>query len=82
MKILVELEIPALEQVYDVWIPDDLMISQVIRQLAAGMQSLSDEEYVSSGAECLCRRKGSQLLKPSLSLRDYEIRSGDHLLLI
>ena len=82
MKVLVELTIPSIGDTYDVWVPDFLPVSEVVKMAARAAGMLSDNRYVPSGSECLCLKKGAKILRPDLCLTDYGIRHGDHLVLI
>ncbi len=82
MKVLVKLTIPSIGETYDVWIPDFVVVNEVVNMAARAVGILSDNRYVPSGTECLCLKKGSVVLRPDFRLMDYGIRHGDSLVLI
>lgn len=82
MKILVNVRIPAISENYDMLIPDDLQINDLISLISSAAEKLSNHLYVASGEECLCSVEQNALLKRSDDLRTYKIQNGDHLIMI
>lgn len=82
MKILVRLEVPAIEKSYDVWIPDNLNVGDTIDLLGNSVEKISNQKYVYSGTECLCIRSGGKLMNRKEKLLAYDIKNGDYLVLI
>lgn len=82
MKVLVNISIPAISQKYDVFIPNDLRIKNVLTMIAQTVENLSDHLYVASGRECLCSVEKGIMLRNSATLEKYGIQNGDHLILM
>lgn len=82
MKILVNVRIPAISENYDVLIPDDLRINDVISLISSAVESLSNHLYVASGEECLCSVEQNTLLSQEAALNAYKIQNGDHLIMM
>ena len=82
MKRMIRLQVPLLEQAYNVWVPADVPVSVVCRTLAEGVQELSRDLYCPSGSEMLIDLEGRRLLNPACTLQDYGIGNGDSLLLL
>ena len=80
-KLLVNLEIPAISENFDILIPDFMKVRVLLPLLAATAVELSNERYVPSGQECLCSRELDKVLDKNSTVIDCGIRHGDHLLL-
>lgn len=82
MKILVNVYVPAIEERYDILVPDFMRIKSVISLIAGTVENLSDRLYVSSGEECLCSAEKNILLRSNATLEKYGIQNGDHLIMM
>ena len=82
MKVLVNVCVPAISEQFDVMIPDDMDVKEVISLLAEGVEKLSNYLYVSSGEECLCSVEQQVRLSSQAALKTYGIQNGDHLILM
>ena len=82
MKILVNVFVPSISENYDVLVPDFLPVKQVTRLIAEAVVYLSDCKYVSSKKEWLCHAERKLLLRGNLTLKDYNVRNGDHLVIM
>lgn len=84
-KLLVTIEVPSVEQSFDLVVPETLtpqlliqLLYQLLYQLLA---ELTGNAYVPSGTELLCRREDRSVLPIDLPLNEIGIRMGDHLIL-
>ncbi len=82
MKILVNVQIPAINNGYDMLIPDFEMVGDIISLLTDIAAEMSGNQYVSSGEEVLCHRENNIVLGRDRTLRDYDVKNGDTLLLL
>lgn len=82
MKILLNIYVPAIQQEYDVLIPDDLRIKNAVSLIVRVITESSGQKYVSSGEECLCSVEKSILLRGNATLDKYGIQNGDHLIMM
>ena len=82
MKILVRLEVPAIEKSYDVWIPDNLSVSDTIVLLGTSVEKISNHKYIFSGSESLCIRSGNKVMSRKEKILSYDVKNGDYLVLI
>ena len=80
-KKLIALELPCLGERYDMFIPMDFQIAELLKLLSSAAVSLSEGRFSPSGEELLCFPKTREVLDPLLTLEDYEIGNGDHLML-
>jgi uncharacterized ubiquitin-like protein YukD len=82
MKVLVDVRIPAIASHFDAWLPDCLLIKELIQLVVDAVVELSDHKYVSSGHECFCTDNPPMLLNENETLKKYEIKNGDCLFLL
>lgn len=81
-KILVHLEVPAIEKNYDILVPDDLEVQTLTPMLTEAIESLTNRHYVSSGQNMLCLREPDTLLLQNRTLSNYKVKNCDHLVLL
>jgi uncharacterized ubiquitin-like protein YukD len=82
MKVLVNVYVPAIAQGYDVLMPDDMRIRNVVSLIVGAVTESSSQLYVPSGEECLCSVEKNILLRANATLDKYGIQNGDHLILM
>ena len=81
-KLLISLIVPALEQRYDLFVPQDVPVQTLIEVMVNGVRDLSDEQYQSSGREMLMSARFDLPLQQDQTLSAYGIRDGETLILI
>ena len=81
-QILIDLQVPALCAEYDLFVPDDAPIADIIPLLAKGLADMSSGRYCPSGRELLAARGPERLLDPQKTLSDYAIADGSALMLL
>ncbi len=82
MKVLVNVKIPAINNEYDMLIPDFEKIGTVISLLTEIAVEMSGSQYVVSGEEVLCHKESNAVLGTDHTLKEYDVKNGDTLLLI
>ena len=82
MKILVNVLVPSISEKFDLLVPDFLPIKEVATLIADAVEYLSNRRYISSREELLCLVEQKLLLREDLTLRDYNVRHGDHLVIM
>ncbi len=80
-KILVTLKVPSVQLEQDVMIPDFLPVKEVIKLLTEAVADLTQNMYVSSGQEVLCRNAPTMVLNGKYTLQDYGVEHGETLYL-
>lgn len=80
-KILICLHVPAISRSFDVFVPLDMNINELIEVLVKGVIEMSDNSYISSNEENL-NLKNNILLNPALTLQSYSIKDGEEIFLI
>ena len=81
-KLLIHLYIPAVQKNFDLFLPQEIPIEQIVQALSKGVQELSRERYAISGQEMLLQEGAIAPLSPKETLYQYGVRDGDKLLLI
>lgn len=82
MKLLVNVYIPSISERYDILVPDDVRIKNIISLIAETVEVLSGYRYAASGEECLYLAEKNILLRHNAFLKQYGIQNGDHLVMI
>lgn len=80
--ILITLYVPALAQQFELFIPEDVPLAELMPVIVDGIYTMSSYRYKSSGEELLCREETGLLKQRELTAREYHIRNGEHLVLI
>ena len=80
-KLLVTIEVPAVEQVFDLTVPWDLSAKLLIELLYQLLKELGNGLYMPSHTEVLCRREDGRLLMQDRTLQENDVHMGDHLIL-
>lgn len=78
-KILIALEVPAINEKYDVFVPDFMTIGELTILLAKAVSDMTQNQYVSSGKEVLLYRsiEGYVILNKKYTVFDYGFKNGD-----
>ena len=80
-KILVQLLVPDIEEKYDVFIPINKKIGNIILLLAKSVRELDDNEQIKD-TSCLYNRDTGVKYNPDLLIIDSDIRNGTTLVLM
>lgn len=80
-KILVSVKIAAIEKRFDIWIPKESLIKDVILLISAAIERYSDETYQLDSKAVLCREDGC-IYDLNKTVRGAGIQNGDLLVLI
>lgn len=80
-KILIALKVPAIEEKYDLFIPDFLTVGECIVLLAKAVTDMTQNRYVYSGKEVLLYhcREGYIILNKKYTIADYGLKNGESL---
>lgn len=81
-KVLVEINIPAIGDHFDIFVPVDVQIEVLTMVIADGVVEITDGRYVASKCEQICMDEPVGLLNPTLTLQDYGVKDGMKLYLI
>lgn len=81
-KILIRLQVPALAEGFEVFVPATLPIGEAALLMADAVASLSGGSYRTSGNELLCCIRLNTVLHPKRTFADYGICHGEQLFLL
>ena len=81
-KVLIVLEVPAINEIYEVKIPGSITIQELTELLGRSVEELSNKFYKSSNKEVLCLKEAKLLLNRNALVNQCNIRNGDHLVMI
>ena len=81
-KILAAVRIPAIEQMFDIWIPDKSLIGEVKILIGAAIEQLSNERYKMDAQAVLCSMDTGNPYPDNITVQEAGIRNGDAIMLI
>lgn len=81
-KILVKLYIPMLGKEYDVWIPINRRIYNVVRLMVKGLNELTNGEYSPKIMPLLYDKNTSLPYSLDMTIRESGIKSGSEIVLL
>lgn len=81
-KILVEILVPAAGEKFDVYIPLEGMISEIIVLVAKVLSDLSEGKYKADEAAALCDMKTGDILDINMRAAELNLKNGSYLMLI
>lgn len=81
-KALVEISVPAAGQKYDVYIPLESKMSQVVKMVAAALSDLSDGKYKATDEAILCDAETGIIFNVNIEVAELGIKNGSRLMLI
>lgn len=82
MKTVVSIQVPVINQKYDMLIPDFLPMTEVIPLVSEAVEEMSGKMYKSSGNEVLCFKEHNAVLSGTGTLKSLGVQTGDTLILI
>lgn len=82
MKLLLNVFIPAIDENYDMFIPDNLTIGEIVPLVSDIVNELSNGRFSLTGEEIFCYAEKSIPLNDSITPKDINMKHGDHLILI
>ena len=81
-RVLIMLYVPALEKVYDVWIPAHRRVHSIIKLLVKAVNELNDGSFVTNGMPLLYNKMTGNPYDINLTIKETDIRSGTEVVLI
>ena len=81
-KVLVNLSIPEIDKKYDLWLPINKKIGNIINLLNKSISELTDGEFPISNCNKLYNINTKEQYLPDILLANTNIRNGTELLLI
>lgn len=81
-KILIKLYVPMIEKQYDIKIPDDKKLYQVIYMFIKAIYDLSDGYYMPENSPILYEKWSSHRYNINLTAKENQIKNGAEIVLI
>ena len=81
-KVLVEIFLPAADMCFDVYIPIDSQMSEVLQLVSAVLSDLSDGKYKANGSAVLCDAATGIIYNINMAFCELGIQNGSKLMLI
>ena len=81
-KVLVEIFVPVLNRSFDVFIPLQSPMYEVLELIKKAISEMSDGRFIANQNTTICHREDGSILNINLSVYELEIRNGSKLMLI
>lgn len=81
-RILIEVYVPALGTAYDVFIPVQAYMYEVLELLKKAVTDLSDGRFAADGGTAVCYRENGAIININLSVSRLGLHDGSRLMLI
>ncbi len=81
-KVLVEIFVPVLDRSFDVFIPLQSPMYEVLELIKKAISEMSDGRFIANQNTTICHREDGSILNINLSVYELEIRNGSKLMLI
>lgn len=81
-KVLVEISVPAAGEKFDVFIPLDSKMSDVLKLVSSVLSDLSGGRYKASNEAVLCDKITGTVFNVNMEVAELGIRNGSQLMLI
>jgi len=81
-KVLVEIRVPAAEQKFDVYIPLESRMSEVINMVSGALGDLTDGKYKPTKDAVLCDADSGIIYNVNIEVAELGIKNGSRLMLI
>lgn len=80
-KTLVGLSVPAIQEQFDLFVPVNMDIAELVKLLVEGVGELYSGHYIPSEMNLLTMKEPDLLLQPGKTLEDYGAADGTQLVL-
>lgn len=81
-KVLVDVFVPVLDRSYDIFIPIQSPMSEVLELIKKAISDISDGRFIANENTAICYRDDGTIININLSVYELEIRNGSRLMLI
>lgn len=81
-KILVEVYVPALGDSWDMFIPQEIKMVQILDMMKKAVDDLSEGRFQVDENTTVCYRKDGAILNINLSVKELELENASKLMLI
>ncbi len=81
-KVLVEVYVPVLASSYDIFIPQQSPMYEVLELMKKAIADLSEGRFVANEGTAICHREDGAIININLSVYELGIKNGSKLMLI
>lgn len=81
-KVLVEVFVPVLERTFDIFIPVQSPMYEVLGLMKKAIREMSDGRFAADENTAICYREDGTIININLSVYELEIKNGSKLMLI
>ena len=81
-KVLVELYVPTIDEIYNLYLPVNRKIGNIIALLNKSLTEVTNGEFVGNEYTMLYNRNTGEMYDVNLSLRETNIRNGSSIVLL
>lgn len=81
-KVLVEVFVPVLDRSFDIFIPLQSPMYEVLELIKKAIKEMSDGRFIANENTAICHREDGTIININLSVYELEIRNGSKLMLI
>ena len=81
-KILIEVFVPALGSPFDIFIPAQAYLFEVLELIKKAVTELSEGRFTADGTTALCFRENGAIININLSVAGLALHDGSRLMLI
>lgn len=81
-KVLVEVFVPVLGSSFDIFIPLQSMMYEVLELIKKAIVDLSNGRFIANQNTTICHREDGSIININLSVYELKIRNGSKLMLI
>ncbi len=81
-KVLVNIYIPIINRSFDMYIPVQIQLAEVVAMIQKAVSELSEGQFYADQSNSLCRRDSGEVLDVNKSAIELAITTGSKLMLI
>lgn len=81
-KLLIDVEVPAIQRTFEVNVPDNLSVGKTISLLSKLVSEQSNGLFVPSENDVLYKKSDNRIMNNDCTLLDYHVLNGDKLVLL
>ncbi len=81
-KVLIEVYVPVLSTSWDMFIPQQIQMSDALEMIKKAVSDLSDRRFIANSNTAICHREDGTILNINLSVYELGLKNGSKLMLI
>lgn len=81
-KILIELIVPELDRTFDIYIPANKKVGNILELLNKSLKEISNGDYINNNSKSIYNRDTNELYQMDVIIRNTNIRNGTSLVIV